>query len=174
MREMNPPGQSCTEALHTVTLLIYIREMNPPGQLITEALYTPTLLIYIYKGDEPSGHSSTEALRTVTLHIYIYIYIYIYKGDELPWSIDNRGLSYHYTAYIYKGDDTPWSIDHRGFAYHYTAYIYICHEGEYNYCGNGYISISYGIFTFLQDNTFITPLLMMSLCCVIKDIIVTS
>ena len=26
---MNPPGQSITEALHTATLLIYIREMNP-------------------------------------------------------------------------------------------------------------------------------------------------
>ena len=54
---MNPLGQSITEALHTITLYIYIyiyrKEMNPPGQLITEDLHT------------------------ITLHIYIYIYIYI-------------------------------------------------------------------------------------------------
>ena len=36
---MNPPGQSITEALHTVTLHIYIygKEMNPPGQSNIEA-----------------------------------------------------------------------------------------------------------------------------------------
>ena len=47
---MNPPGHSITEALHTVTLHIYIyrKEMNPPGQSITEAFHTTTLLIYIY------------------------------------------------------------------------------------------------------------------------------
>ena len=35
--EMNPPGQSITEALHTITLHIYIhrKEMKPPGQLIS-------------------------------------------------------------------------------------------------------------------------------------------
>ena len=49
-----------------------------------------------------------------------------------------------------------------------------CHRGEYNYCGNGCIPISYGIFVFLQENTFITPLLMMSLHCITNDIIVTS
>ena len=45
---MNPSGQSITEALHTVTLLIYIyrRKMSPPGQLITEALHSATLLLY--------------------------------------------------------------------------------------------------------------------------------
>ena len=48
------------------------------------------------------------------------------------------------------------------------------HRGEYEYHGNGYIPISYGIFVFLQENTFITPLLMMSLCCITNDIIVTS
>ena len=32
IREMNPPDQSITEALHTIILLIYTyrREMNPP------------------------------------------------------------------------------------------------------------------------------------------------
>ena len=30
-----------------------------------------------------------------------FIYIYISKGDEPPWSIDHRGLAFHYTAYIY-------------------------------------------------------------------------
>ena len=49
---MNPPGQAIIDALHTITLLIYIhiytREIDPPGQLITEALHTTTLLIYIY------------------------------------------------------------------------------------------------------------------------------
>ena len=49
--EMNPPGQSIIEALHTTTLhiyiYIYVKEMNPPGQLITEALHTATLLIYV-------------------------------------------------------------------------------------------------------------------------------
>ena len=60
--------------------------MNPPGQSITESLHTSTLLIYIY---------------IYIYIIYIYIYIYIYKGDEPPWSINHRGLAYHYTAYIY-------------------------------------------------------------------------
>ena len=47
---------------------MYSREMNPPGQSITGALHTTTLLIYM--------------------------------ADELPWSIEHRGLAYHYTAYI--------------------------------------------------------------------------
>ena len=36
---MNLPGKFSTEALHTTTLLMYIyrREMNPPGQSSTEA-----------------------------------------------------------------------------------------------------------------------------------------
>ena len=48
---MNPPGQSSIEALHTITLYIYIfrKEINPPGQSITEALHTTTLLINIYR-----------------------------------------------------------------------------------------------------------------------------
>ena len=46
-----------------------------------------------------------------------------------------------------------------------------CHGGEYEYCGNRCISISYGIVMFLQENTFITPLLMMLLCCIIDDVI---
>ena len=49
-----------------------------------------------------------------------------------------------------------------------------CHRGECEYCGNGYIPISYGIFIFFQENTFITPLLMASLCCIINDVIVMS
>ena len=44
----------------------------------------------------PPGQLSIEALHTITL--------YIYRGrDEPPWSIDHRGLSYHYTLYIYIG-----------------------------------------------------------------------
>ena len=50
----------------------------------------------------------------------------------------------------------------------------ICHRGEYEYCRNRYTSISYGIFMFLQENTFITPLSMVSLCYIIDDVIVTS
>ena len=49
-----------------------------------------------------------------------------------------------------------------------------CHRGEYEYCGNGNSPISYGIFIFLWENTFITPLLMISLCYIIDDVIVTS
>ena len=49
-----------------------------------------------------------------------------------------------------------------------------CHRGEYEYCRNGYIPISYGSFIFLWENTFITPLLMASLHCIIDDIIVMS
>ena len=49
-----------------------------------------------------------------------------------------------------------------------------CHGGEYEYCGNRYISISYGIFMFFWENTFITPLLMMTLHYVIGDVIVMS
>ena len=44
---MSPLGHSFTEALHTVTLLIYICQMNPPGQLSIVALHTITLFIYI-------------------------------------------------------------------------------------------------------------------------------
>ena len=43
-----------------------------------------------------------------------------------------------------------------------------------NIVRNGYIPISYEIFIFLWENTFITPLLMMSLHCIINDVIVTS
>ena len=43
-----------------------------------------------------------------------------------------------------------------------------------NIVGMGYIPISYRIFIFLWENTFITPLLMASLCCVIDDVIVMS
>ena len=43
-------------------------------------------------------------------------------------------------------------------AAHLLDNIYICHGGEYEYCGNRCISISYGIFMFLWENTFITPL----------------
>ena len=49
-----------------------------------------------------------------------------------------------------------------------------CHAGEYKYGRNRYISVCYRIFMFgmfLQGNTIITPFLMMSLCCVINDII---
>ena len=46
-------------------------------------------------GDEPPGQSITEALHTTTLLIHIYM------GGEPPWSIEHRGLAYHYIAYIY-------------------------------------------------------------------------
>ena len=49
-----------------------------------------------------------------------------------------------------------------------------CHEGEYEYCGNRYTSISYRIFMFFGENTFITPLLRASLHYIIDDAIVTS
>ena len=42
---------------------------------------------------QPPGQSITEALHTTTLLIYI--------ADE-PWSIEDRGLAYCYTAYIYR------------------------------------------------------------------------
>ena len=67
---MNPPSQSSTEALHTITLLIYIerREMNPPGQLIIEALHT---LQFIYRKEmNPPGPSSIKVLHCYTLYIY--------------------------------------------------------------------------------------------------------
>ena len=72
IREMNPPGQSITEALHTTTLLIYKGD-EPPWSINHRGLaycYTAN----IYKGDEPPGQSITEALHTTTLLIY--------KGDE--------------------------------------------------------------------------------------------
>ena len=53
-------------------------------------------------------------------------------------------------------------------------YAYISHSGEYEYCRNRYISISYGIFMFLWENTFITPLSMVLLCYIIDDVIVMS
>ena len=44
---MNPPGQLIIDALHTITLYIYMKQMNPPGQSIIDALHTVTLYIYI-------------------------------------------------------------------------------------------------------------------------------
>ena len=96
----------------------------------------------------PPGQSITEALHTATLLIYIwqmnppwsiehrglayhytaYIYIEREMGDEPSWSINHRGLAYHYTPYIYMADEPPWSIEHRGLAYCYTAYIYMADE----------------------------------------------
>ena len=55
--------------------------MNPPGQSITEALHTITLYIYIYRDRE--------------------------EGDDALWSIEHRGLAYHYTIYIEEGDEPP-------------------------------------------------------------------
>ena len=74
-------------------------EMNPPGQSITEALHTTTLLIYM--ADEPSWSNEHRGLA---YHYTAYIYIYI--GDEPPWSINHRGLDYcslsaHIYIYIY-------------------------------------------------------------------------
>ena len=43
----------------------------------------------------PPAQSSIEALHTVTLSIYIS------ERDEPSWSMDHRGLAYHYTVYIY-------------------------------------------------------------------------
>ena len=66
----------------------------------------------------PPGQLGIEDFHTITL------YIYREKGDKPPWSINHRGLAYHYTAYIYIYNESPWSIEHRGLAYHYTLYIY--------------------------------------------------
>ena len=49
--------------------------------------------------------------------------------------------------------------------------MYMCCKSEYKYCKNECIPVSYGIFTFWQENTFITPLLMMSLHCITNNII---
>ena len=68
--------------------------MNPTGQSSIEALHTITLYIEREEGDEPPGQSSIETFHTITL------YIYIEERDESPWSINHRGLAYHYTAYI--------------------------------------------------------------------------
>ena len=64
-------------------------------------------------------------------------------ADEPPWSIEHRGLAYHYTAdiyiYRYREDEPPWSINHRGLAYCYTAdiYIYIVLHCLYIYIAKG-------------------------------------
>ena len=50
-------------------------------------------------------------------------------------------------------------------------YVCMCCRSEYKYHGNEYIPASYRIFTFWQENTFITLLLMMSLHYVTNDII---
>ena len=52
--------------------------MNPPDQLITEALHTITLLIYILKGYEPPRSIELRGLAYYyTASIYIYKHIYI-------------------------------------------------------------------------------------------------
>ena len=61
--------------LYTAYIYIYGREMNPPGQSITEALHTSTLLIYIYiyKGDGPPLVNQAQR-PYIPLHcLYIYI-----------------------------------------------------------------------------------------------------
>ena len=54
---------------------------------------------------------------------------------------------------------------------HVCMDIYICRGSEYKCHGNEYIPVSYGIFTFWWENTFITPLLMTSLGYVTNNII---
>ena len=49
-----------------------------------------------------------------------------------------------------------------------------CHGSEYEYHRNEYIPICYGVFAFWWENTFITPLLMMSLCYATNDVIMIS
>ena len=115
------------------TIYIWRKEMKPPWSIDHRCLaYHYTLYTHTHidrereEGDEPPGQSITDALHTITPYIYTHIiYIYIYIGRRwTPWSIDHRGLAYHYTAYIYIGRRwTPQSIEHRGLAYHYTSYI---------------------------------------------------
>ena len=67
---MNSPGQTITEALHTITLLLYIY------------IY---IYIYIYKGEEPSWSIDHRGLAySYTAFIYIYIYIFIYIREMNP------------------------------------------------------------------------------------------
>ena len=68
---MNPPGQSITEALHTITLLIYKREMNPPWS-IDHRGFAYHYTAYIYKGDEPPWSIDHRGL-TYCYTAYIYI-----------------------------------------------------------------------------------------------------
>ena len=43
MKEMNPPGQSSIEALHTITLYIYIEKVDRhPSLLSIDALHSST------------------------------------------------------------------------------------------------------------------------------------
>ena len=56
-------------------------------------------------------------------------------------------------------------------ARHVHVYACMCCGSEYKYCRNEYIPSSYGIFTFWWENTFTTPLLMMSLCYITNNII---
>ena len=76
------------EALHTITLHIYIYEGDEPLWSIEHRdhayHYTLYIDIYIEEGDEPPDQSITEALHTTTLLIYIYIYIYIYRKEMNP------------------------------------------------------------------------------------------
>ena len=75
-KEMNPPGQSSTEALYTITLLIYIyiyrKEMNP---LVNQSQRPCIPLHYLYiererEGDEPLVNQSQRPC--IPLH-YLYI-----------------------------------------------------------------------------------------------------
>ena len=103
------------------------------------------------------------------MYAYIYIHSLIVSRNTHVYVYTLVCLSFIYT-YI---KNHAWLFQ----TYRHSSsdiYSYICHRGEYEYCGNGYIAISYRIFIFLQENTFITPLLMVSLCCIIDDIIVMS
>ena len=71
----DPPGQSTIYVLYAATLHMYIyiyrKEMNPPGQSIIDALHTAK---HRYP---PVNQAKRPCIPLHCLYIYIYIYIYI-------------------------------------------------------------------------------------------------
>ena len=52
---------------------LYISIYGPSSQSSIEALHTITLYIYIYLYIDPPSQLSIEALHTITLYIYLYM-----------------------------------------------------------------------------------------------------
>ena len=119
---MNHHDHLSTEALHTITLLIYRerREIDPPvSQAQRLCILLHCLYLYIYKGDEPPW--SIE--HGVPAYCYT-AYIYREKGDRAPSQVSSEAL---HTAtlliFIYRREMNPLVIQARRLSYHYTAYI---------------------------------------------------
>ena len=131
---MNPPGQSSIEALHTVTLYIYISEGDEPSWLIDHRglayHYTADIYIYIYIYIKKPIVKQISITATCSGSVDIYIYIsvnwtpHLCSRDALTTGRPNQFLwtNVHWDPAIRW---TPLPIQHRCLDYQYTKSVYM-------------------------------------------------